>query len=159
MKFYSNSPEETQALGSRMGALANKGELFLLSGELGSGKTTFVQGFAWGAGVEGYAHSPTFILVNQYQGRIKINHVDLYRVEGGNLEAHDLGFEEMLDESSVLVEWYENAEAIFDDDHIRIEFYQGVNGSESRVIEVKAKGHYYEQWIVTLTQEVFPIEI
>ena len=67
MKFYSNSPEETQALGSRMGALANKGELFLLSGELGSGKTTFVQGFAWGAGVEGYAHSTTFKLVNQYQ--------------------------------------------------------------------------------------------
>ena len=64
----------------------------------------------------------------------------------------------MLDESSVLVEWYENAEAIFDDDHIRIEFYQGVNGSESRVIEVKAKGHYYEQWIVTLTQKVFPNE-
>lgn len=154
MKFHSNSPEDTQNLGSEMGSIANKGELFLLSGELGSGKTTFVQGFAWGAGVGSYAHSPTFILVNQYQGRIKINHVDLYRIEGNNLEAHDLGFEEMLDESSVLVEWYENAEAIFSDDHIKIEFHQGINGPDSRVIEINAKGQYYEQWIAGLTRKV-----
>ena len=154
MKFNSNSPQETQALGAKMGALAQNGDLFLLNGQLGSGKTTLVQGFAWGAGVTGYAHSPTFILVNQYWGSVKINHVDLYRIEGNNLEAHDLGFDEMLEDSVVLVEWYENARSIFSDEHIKIDFKQGENGPDSRVIELKPLGKYYESLIEKLSKGV-----
>ena len=91
---------------------------------------------------------------DRYWGDVKINHVDLYRIENNNLEAHDLGFEEMLEDSVVLVEWYENAKSIFSDEHIRIEFKQGANGPDSRVIELEAVGKYYENWINKLVTEV-----
>ena len=71
------------------------------AGRSGQGKTTLTQGLAWGAGVTGYAHSPTFVLVHEYQGRIPVYHVDLFRMDGGDLEIDVLAFGEMLEEWGV----------------------------------------------------------
>ena len=97
LAFDTHGPEETQELGRRLGAAAEVGDLILLEGGLGAGKTTLAQGLAWGAGVTGYAHSPTFVMVHEYAGRITLYHVDLYRLSEGDIEAHDLGIDEMLD--------------------------------------------------------------
>ena len=71
---------------------ANAGDIYLLTGSLGAGKTCLTQGIAWGLGVPGYARSPTFVLMTQYQGRMVLHHVDLYRI--GNSEvAWELGLE------------------------------------------------------------------
>ena len=127
LAFDTHGPEETQELGRRLGAAAEVGDLILLEGSLGAGKTTLAQGIAWGAGVTGYAHSPTFVLVHEYAGRIPLYHVDLYRIEEGNLEAHDLGIEDMLADGACMVEWSEKAPAVFTAEalHVAIAFGEG----------------------------------
>jgi tRNA threonylcarbamoyladenosine biosynthesis protein TsaE len=75
------TPEAMQRLGAAIGRLAQPGDLFLLDGRFGAGKTTFVQGLAQGLGVEAAVTSPSFVLENQYEGRLTLYHVDLYRLE------------------------------------------------------------------------------
>ena len=127
LAFDTHGPEETQELGRRLGSAVQVGDLILLEGGLGAGKTTLAQGIAWGAGVTGYAHSPTFVLVHEYAGRIPLYHVDLYRIEEGDLEAHDLGIEDMLADGACMVEWSEKAPAVFTADplHVAIAFGEG----------------------------------
>ena len=127
LAFATQGPEGTQELGRRLGAAAQVGDLILLEGSLGAGKTTLAQGIAWGAGVTGYAHSPTFVLVHEYAGRIPLYHVDLYRIEEGDLEAHDLGIEDMLADGACMVEWSEKAPAVFTAEalHVAIAFGEG----------------------------------
>ena len=109
-----DSPEETQQVAKTLGAACTGGELFLLAGDLGSGKTCFVQGLARGLDVDEYVHSPTFVMVAQYhQGRLPLFHVDLYRVESEG-EAVDLGLDEYVGGAGVCaVEWADNAPAVF----------------------------------------------
>lgn len=87
-----------------------KGDLLLLRGELGAGKTTFVRGLARGCGSGALVASPTFQLVRIYPGRIQLAHVDLYRLESAG-EVRDLGLEELLDQGAVVVEWGDRLEA------------------------------------------------
>ncbi|CAN5241631.1 hypothetical protein BH24ACT1_BH24ACT1_01950 [soil metagenome] len=98
--------DETRALASALATLACPGDLVLLSGDLGTGKTAFAQGFAAGLGVDEPVTSPTFILVRTYTGvRLKLHHVDAYRLEHLQ-EALDLGLAEMVDDVAVtLIEW------------------------------------------------------
>ena len=79
-EIRSTSPEETEAAGEALAATLGKGDLLLLAGELGAGKTTFVRGLARGLGSTGAVQSPTFQLVRVYPGRIQLAHVDLYRL-------------------------------------------------------------------------------
>lgn len=104
-----SSPEETEALGEELGARLRIGNLVLLTGELGAGKTTFVRGVARGVGSEAPVASPTFQLVRVYPGRLQLAHVDLYRI-GSEVELRDLGLEELLDGGVVIVEWGERLE-------------------------------------------------
>lgn len=103
----SRSPSETQAAGERLGNGAGPGDCFLLFGDLGAGKTQFVKGMAKGLGVEEweYVVSPSFTVMNHYEGRLPLCHVDLYRVEGQEVE--DLQVEEFLEKGVVVVEWAE----------------------------------------------------
>lgn len=87
-----------------------KGDLVLLNGELGAGKTTFVRGIARGIGSAALVASPTFQLVRIYPGRLQLAHVDLYRLEKGD-ELRDLGLEELLDAGAVVVEWGERIDS------------------------------------------------
>ena len=133
LAFDTHGPEETQELGRRLGAAAQVGDLILLEGGLGAGKTTLAQGIAWGAGVTGYAHSPTFVLVHEYAGRIPLYHVDLYRIEEGDLEAHDLGIEDMLADGACMVEWSEKAPAVFTADPLRVAIAFGEGPDDRRI--------------------------
>ncbi len=104
MPEVSNSPSETEAAGERFGKRLRAGDLVLLTGELGAGKTTFVRGVARGTGSTAPVASPTFQLVRIYAGRVQLAHVDLYRIETLS-ELADLGLDELLDAGAVVVEW------------------------------------------------------
>jgi tRNA threonylcarbamoyladenosine biosynthesis protein TsaE len=105
-----HSPAETEAFGERFGKRLRVGDMVLLTGELGAGKTTFVRGVARGVGSSTPVASPTFQLVRVYTGRVQLAHVDLYRVENSS-EFVDLGIEELLDQGAVVVEWGDRLEA------------------------------------------------
>ena len=101
----SPSPEETQTVGARLGARLGPGAVVACTGELGAGKTCFLQGLARGLGVTADVTSPTFVLVNQYRGRLPVYHLDAYRT-GSLTELVDLGLEEMLHGDGVtVIEW------------------------------------------------------
>ncbi len=101
----STSAEETRILGAALAPLLLPGDVVSLSGELGAGKTVFVQGLATALGVERPVTSPTFTLVHEYPGRYRIIHVDIYRLDSFQ-EVIDLGFEELADPGAILVvEW------------------------------------------------------
>jgi tRNA threonylcarbamoyladenosine biosynthesis protein TsaE len=128
------SGEETRALGERLAGILRPGDVLLLQGDLGAGKTTLTQGIARGLGIEDYVQSPTFILVAEYDGRaadgtpLRLYHLDLYRLEGASdLESIGLGdYLEPSDGISV-VEWPERASDELPDDHllVRIELADG----------------------------------
>ena len=125
LRIRTNSPEQTQAVGRSIGEQAQAGDIYLLTGSLGAGKTCLTQGIAWGLGVPGYARSPTFVLMTRYQGRMVLNHVDLYRI-GDSEEAWDLGLEEQLTGDGVcVVEWADRAAEIFPQDCLWIELSYG----------------------------------
>jgi len=103
--FASRDPAETQTIGERLGARLTAGAVIACTGELGAGKTCFLQGLARGLGVTSGVTSPTFVLVNQYRGRMPIYHLDAYRT-GSLTELVDLGLEEMLHGDGVtVIEW------------------------------------------------------
>ncbi|HLQ60681.1 MAG TPA: tRNA (adenosine(37)-N6)-threonylcarbamoyltransferase complex ATPase subunit type 1 TsaE [Candidatus Acidoferrales bacterium] len=98
------SAAETEAAGERLGAHLRAGDLLLLSGPLGAGKTTFVRGLARGAGSAALVASPSFQLVRVYTGRVQLAHADLFRLEPG-AEVAELGLDELLEQGAVVVEW------------------------------------------------------
>ncbi|GJL80125.1 MAG: tRNA (adenosine(37)-N6)-threonylcarbamoyltransferase complex ATPase subunit type 1 TsaE [Nitrospinaceae bacterium] len=109
MAILTNTPEETHELGRQLGKCLKPGDIVLLFGDLGAGKTTLTQGICHGLGLPAgeYIRSPTFTLINEYQGNQPIYHVDLYRLETQE-EIENLGLEEILFGKGVtLVEWAE----------------------------------------------------
>jgi tRNA threonylcarbamoyladenosine biosynthesis protein TsaE len=110
LDLVTNTPAETEAAGERFGRELRQGDLILIEGDLGAGKTTFVRGVARGAGSTAHVASPTFQLVRVYPGRLQVAHVDLYRVEA-SAELGGLGLEELLDQGAVVVEWGNRLEA------------------------------------------------
>lgn len=106
MEFISRSPEQTRRVGMRLGALLHAGDVICLAGELGAGKTTFVQGIAAGWGSLDAVSSPSFVLVNVYRGPYgqALYHLDAYRLEGPD-EAWELDLEPMLDGGPLVIEW------------------------------------------------------
>src|SRR3972149_10918226 len=111
MEFITKSPGQTKALGKALAAHLEGGETFALSGNLGSGKTTFVQGFAQGMGIKARIVSPTFILMRRYSAKLKdFYHVDLYRLEENvKGEVINLGLKDVWEapENVVVIEWAE----------------------------------------------------
>ena len=104
------SAAETEAIGEVLGKRLRTGDMVLLTGELGAGKTTFVRGVARGVGSPASVASPTFQLVRVYPGRLQLAHIDLYRIENSS-ELGDLGLDELLMEGAVVVEWGDRLEA------------------------------------------------
>lgn len=120
LTINTSSASATQEVGRNLGHNVEIGDLILLSGSLGSGKTTLTQGIAWGMGVSEYAHSPTFLLVHVYQGRLPLFHLDLYRLEDLR-EIEDLDLEDMLDQGVCVIEWAEKALPLMPKDHLSID--------------------------------------
>jgi len=133
-----------------MGKFAQPGDLFLLVGNLGAGKTCLTQGIAWGLGIEGYATSPSFVVVNEYLGRLPLYHVDLYRLDRIE-EIIDLGLDDYLYGKGVcIVEWAEKALTILPEEHLLIEM--GYLADTSRSLRLKPSGDRYLRMLPELEQ-------
>jgi len=138
LEFGSESAEETRRLGERLGALLRAGDVVLLSGELGAGKTVFVQGVARGLGFEGSASSKSFVLLGEYAGRVRLYHADLYRLEAPE-QVEELALDEISADGVLVVEWPERAgEGVLPEEHVRVEFE--VTGEDSRRVRVGGRG-------------------
>lgn len=132
--------DETRELGRRCGGLISSPLVLFLLGDLGSGKTMFVQGLAGGLGVsdDGYVTSPSFTIVNEYPGRLPLYHIDLYRL-GAELNPEDLGLNELLHGDGVAaVEWAERLPAGAADERLEIRFE--IQADESRALRLLAYG-------------------
>jgi tRNA threonylcarbamoyladenosine biosynthesis protein TsaE len=131
----SGSPDRTAEVGRAVGEMFSESEVLCLSGPLGAGKTQFVKGLALGIGVPGDEPvvSPTFVLVREYTGRLRLYHIDAYRLSGAG-ELLALGFEEMTaqQDAVVVIEWADRVEAALPPSSIRIEF-EHVGQSERRL--------------------------
>jgi tRNA threonylcarbamoyladenosine biosynthesis protein TsaE len=127
-------PEETQAEGEALGRRLGPGAVVALTGELGAGKTCFIQGLVRGLGVASPATSPTFVLVNEYRGRVPVHHVDLYRLDT-LAEMADLGLDELFAGRGVtMVEWADKLGPLLPVDAVRVHI-DGV-GDEPRRITI-----------------------
>ena len=143
VETVSHSPRVTRDIGRTLGQHARPGHVFLLSGPLGAGKTCLAQGVLWGLGADELARSPTFVLVSQYDARLPMYHIDLYRLDSSQ-EMLDLGLDEYLyGEGVSVVEWADKAPGLFPDEHlsIRIETL----GESERRFTMSANAPSYEE--------------
>ena len=121
LSIQTRSPEETQQVGRIIGEQGQPGDIYLLTGPLGAGKTCLTQGIGLGLGVAGHPRSPTFVLMTRYEGRLTLHHMDLYRINDP-LEAWDLGLEEYLSGEGVcVIEWANQAEELFPENALWID--------------------------------------
>ena len=123
MEFLTNSPEETEAVGKRLGETLKPGAVIAYQGDLGAGKTAFTRGLARGLGCTDIVTSPTYTIVNEYlSGRMPLFHFDMYRLRSSD-DLWDIGWEDYLDRNGVCaVEWSENVrDALEDPVTVRIE--------------------------------------
>ena len=135
MRAISSSEQETRELGKRMSQKVTPGTVISLRGSLGAGKTVFAKGFAEGLGITEAIVSPTFTLVQEYDGRLKLYHLDLYRLSGED-EFESMGGEDFLYSDGVaLIEWSEKIEDMLPDDTIFINIT--INEDLTRSIEIK----------------------
>ena len=150
LQLVSYSPEQTQKLGMRIGELALPGDVFLLSGDLGTGKTCLTQGIAWGLDIKEYALSPTFIIVRELYGRLPLYHIDLYRLDRIE-ETMDLGLDDYLYVRGVcVVEWAEKALSTLPEEHflIRISYL----ADTERSFHMEPSGQRYREIAAQLKQ-------
>ena len=150
-EFRTHSAEETEALGRRFGAAAVGGELIGLVGELGAGKTCLVRGLAGGLGADpDLVHSPTFTIHTRYRGRLILEHVDLYRLEGGLDD--ELSLRDVLYGPGVAaVEWFERLLPVAGDEFLVVNLRY--TGRDERIIRCEAHGTRHGRLLAALGHE------
>lgn len=148
LDFFSRSPEQTRRLGARLGAVLRPGDVICLQGDLGAGKTTFVQGVARGWGSLDSVSSPTFIIVNEYRRAdgSRLFHMDAYRLDSAP-EAEELDLDSMLADGALLIEWPERIDGLVPAEHLWIQLehvdeeeremkFRAVGGRHDKLLEV-----------------------
>lgn len=137
MQFVTNSEAETEALGVRLAETLEPGTVIAFTGDLGAGKTAFTRGLARGLGIKDRVTSPTFTIVNEYEGgRLPLFHFDMYRL-GSSDELFDIGWEDYLARGGVCaVEWSENVSDALEEDAVSVRICRGASDSQ-RVITVE----------------------
>ena len=137
MEFITNSERETEELGVRLAERLEPGNVVAFTGDLGAGKTAFTRGLARGLGITDRVSSPTFTIVNEYEGgRLPLFHFDLYRLSSSD-ELFDIGWEDYLARGGVCaVEWSENVSDALEEDVISVEIYRGETDSR-RIITIE----------------------
>ena len=145
-RWHTSCAKETEAVGFSLGQCARGGDVVMCCGPLGAGKTTLVQGFARGMGIGPavYVRSPTFTLINEYQGPVPMYHFDFYRLENVD-EVWDIGFEEYLDAGGVvIVEWADKFPALFSVPSVRVGIEMAA--SECRRVECTSRDDTYARY-------------
>jgi tRNA threonylcarbamoyladenosine biosynthesis protein TsaE len=138
MMVRSPSALVTRELASAVGALLEPGDVVVLAGDLGSGKTTFAQGVAAGLGVAEHVTSPSFTIVQEYDGRVPVAHVDVYRLDRFQ-ELHDLGLDELLEERVTLIEWGDVVAPALPASYVVVRLALG-DGDDDRIIAIETHG-------------------
>jgi tRNA threonylcarbamoyladenosine biosynthesis protein TsaE len=139
MTIRTGSPDATRAVAAAIGSLLEAGDVVSLVGDLGAGKTAFAQGLAHGLGVAGPVTSPTFTIVQEYDGRVPLAHVDVYRLDRIQ-ELHDLGFEELLESRVTVVEWGEAIALVLPRDRIEVRLELGDDDDDQRILQIATLG-------------------
>ena len=136
MELLSHSPEDTEDIGTRLAEQLEPGAVVAFTGDLGAGKTAFTRGLARGLGIPDRITSPTFTIVNEYEGgRLPLFHFDMYRL-GSADELFDIGWEDYLRRGGVCaVEWSENIADALEEDAVRVDIRRGASDQE-RVITI-----------------------
>ena len=140
MEYVTNSPRETEDVGAQLAGRLGPGAVVAFTGDLGAGKTAFVRGMARGLGIEDRVTSPTFTIVNEYEGgRLPLFHFDMYRL-GSSEELFDIGWEDYLARGGVCaVEWSENIDDALEDGCVRVDIRRG-GSDEQRFITITGEG-------------------
>lgn len=156
MEFISRSPEQTRRAGMRLGALLKPGNLICLEGDLGSGKTTFVQGISAGWGSLDPVSSPTFVLVNVYRRSRdeRLYHLDAYRLHG-TAEAIDLDLDDLLETGPLVVEWADRVRSVLPAENLWVKLRYIDEGQ--RDLMINATGTFYEQMLASFRKQVFGV--
>ncbi len=152
LHIRSNSPERTQQVGTIIGKSVIPNDLILLSGTLGSGKTCLTQGIAWGLDINEYTLSPTFVLVREYYGRLRLYHIDLYRLDTGE-DMMNIGLDDYVYGNGVcVIEWAEKGEHILPASNLSVQF--SYLSQHERDIRIEAHGERYEQLLKTVAESL-----
>ena len=147
MVLQSQSSTETRHIGARLGRLLEAGDVLLLQGDLGSGKTTLTQGIGEGLKVAEPVKSPSFVLLNEYHGRLTVYHADLYRLNDP-AEVADLALEEIAADGVLVVEWPDRAWGELPPEHLLVRIEE--EGARGRTVTIAARGERYEQLLAAL---------
>lgn len=142
MRFLTNSVAETQALGSRLAAQLEPGDVLLLLGDMGAGKSELTRGIARGLGVKGYVTSPTFTILQVHEdGRMPLYHFDWYRLSDAE-ELYELSMDEYLYGDGVsVIEWPSRAEEVIPESYLQVELIP--LGDEERAVELTPVGDFH----------------
>lgn len=149
VKIYLENEEQTKEIGYKLGQLLTPKSVVCLIGDLGAGKTTMTQSLAKALEVDDYITSPTFNIVNEYEGRMPLYHFDVYRI-GSSDEMYDIGFDEYIDGEGVcIIEWANLIEDILPNEYLYIEMNYKETGRE---MILAPKGEKYEEIVKELTK-------
>lgn len=146
-EFRTFSREETVEVGHLLGSLLKKGDIVCITGDLGTGKTVFVNGIAQALGISEHITSPTFTIVNEYDSATMLYHFDVYRISDAE-EMFEIGFDEYLyGEGIVVIEWAELIKELIPEQNIWITIKKELaSGVDARIIEVRLNGEKYREY-------------
>jgi tRNA threonylcarbamoyladenosine biosynthesis protein TsaE len=137
LKLVTHSAEQTQQFGTIIGRLAEPGDIYLLIGDLGAGKTCLTQGIAYGLDIQEYTLSPSFVIMRELHGRLSLYHMDFYRLDN-IAEISDLGLDDYLFGKGVcVIEWANKGLTVLPEDHLKIKIDYLANNERSFIIEPK----------------------
>jgi tRNA threonylcarbamoyladenosine biosynthesis protein TsaE len=148
LDLISHSPEQTQRIGVRIGELALPGDIFLLVGRLGTGKTCLTQGIAWGLNIKEHALSPSFVIMRELYGRLPLYHIDLFRLDHVE-EIEELGLDDYLYGKGVcVVEWAEKGLSVLPTEHLLIQI--DYLSDTERSFRLEPRGKRYQELLTQL---------
>jgi tRNA threonylcarbamoyladenosine biosynthesis protein TsaE len=154
MDFFSRSPEQTRRIGVRLGGALQPGDVICLQGDLGAGKTTFVQGIAQGWGSQDSVSSPTFIIVNVYRrgDEARLFHMDAYRLDS-TPEAEELDLDSMLAQGPLIIEWPERMDGLVPAERLWVNL-EHIDEDE-RQMKIRASGQRYDNLLEVIRHAAY----
>lgn len=151
--YKSNSEDATKEFAKKLASNLKNGDIIVLSGDLGSGKTKFTEGILSFFGLENEISSPTFTIVNEYlKDNINIYHFDVYRLEDTS-EFYAIGGEEYFEKGICIIEWGELIEDALPKNYIKIDFSRDLNNENNRILKIQSIGNKYNNLIESLNNE------